>query len=247
MNRLALVLMLIVAVSGLHAQDDEAATAATVGLSSLRVVRGVKQSGAAGQGSFEVVRDSWRIGAAIAQPFDRDEAGEGSVNAGYMWQANRKLKFEAILTPRWFSNVPSGATKRSLETGLAASWILTNEFTLELAASHDWRLKAETLQATLNYSMPLKRLGAYLEWSATMGTAFARDLRPDAVGSPAPVRDGYAYYVASVSLPYRIGAHSTVVAGLHLAKNTNQSALWSSIGAPGGTHAWVELGLNFDF
>ena len=247
MKRLVLVLLLIAAVSGLHAQEDDAASTVTVGLSSQRIVRGVKQSSAGGQGSFEVVKDAWRIGAEVIQPFDRDEPGEGNLTAAYTWHATKQLRLEASITPRWFSNVPPGATKHSVEAGVSAAWTLPHDFSFELAAFHDWRLKAETLQATLNYSMPLKRLGAYLEWSASVGSASARDLRPDAVGSPAPVRDGYTYYTASVRLPYRIGPHSTLVAGAHLAKTAHQSPLWSPIDARGGTRAWVELGLNFDF
>lgn len=231
----------------MHAQEDEIATLSSVTLASRRIFRGVERSGAGGQGSFQVARDAWRIGAEVIQPFDGDEPGEGNLTAAYEWHANKQLKFEAIVAPRWLSNVPTGATKHAVEVGVSAAWALPHDFSFELAAFHDWRLKADTLQATLNYSMPLKRLGAYLEWSASVGSASARDLRPDAVVSSAPVRDGYTYCTASVRLPYRIGPHSTLVAGAHLAKTDHQSPFWSPIDARGGTRAWVELGLNFDF
>ncbi len=247
MNRLVLVLWLIAAVSGLHAQEDEAAPTATVAIASQRVFRGVKCSGASGQGSFQVARDTWRMGAEFIQPFDHDEPDEGNLNADYGWHATKQLKLEASVTSRWFSKMPPGATRYSFEAGISAAWTLPKDFSLELAAFHDWRLKADTLQATVNYSMPLKSLGAYLEWSASVGTATARDLRPAAVGSSAPVRDAYSYYTASVRLPYRIGPHSMLVTGVHLAKTDNQSPFWSPIGARSGTRVWAELGLSFDF
>jgi hypothetical protein len=116
---------------------------------------------------------------------------------------------------------------------------------VELAGFHDWRLKANTLAATINYSQPLKRLGAYLEWSATVGTSSARDLRPDAVA--APVSDSYNYYSASVRLPYRISGRSTLVGGLHVAESMNQNRFWSPISASGGFRAWFDVSLSFDF
>ena len=245
MKCLVLVSLLITAVSGLQAQEDEVAPKATDAIVSQRVFRGVERSGAGGQGSFQIAKDAWRIGAEIVRPFDRDESGEGNLSAAYAWKATLQLKLEASVIQRWFSEMSLGATKQSSEAGITSAWTLPNGFTLELAGYHDWRIKGDTLQAALNYSMPLKSLGAYLEWSVSVGNSSARDLRPDAAGPS--IRDSYSYYTASVRLPYRIGAHSALVAGLHLAKSEGQSPLWSPIAARSGTRAWVELGLNFDF
>ena len=245
MIRLALVLSLLVAVSELHAQEDEVVTSISGGLSSRRVFRGVEQSGAGVAGTFQVARDSWRVGADISQPFDRDEPGEGSLIAAYGWKVTQQFKLEAVVMPRWTIEPPSGATRHSFETGLSAAWTLPNGLTVELAGLHDWRLEANTAQATVKYSQPLKKLGAYLEWSASIGTSGARDLRPDAVG--APVRDSYSYYCGSVQLPYRIGARTTLVGGLHVAETDSQSRFWSPISAQGGFRAWFDLGLSIDF
>ena len=245
MRRLVLVLLLLPAVSGLHAQEDEVATNASAGLSSRHVFRGVEHTGAGATGVIQVTRDNWRVGADISQPFDRDEPGEGTLTTAYAWKPTKQFKLEAIMTPRWSIDSPPGATKRSFEAGVSAAWELPNGFTVELAGFHDWRLKADTLQATLNYSQPLKSLGAYLEWSASIGTSSARDLRPDAVGTP--IRDSYSYYSASVRLPYRISGRSTLVAGLHVAESINQSRFWSPISASGGFQVWFDVGLSVDF
>ena len=245
MSRLVLVLSLLVAVSGLHAQEDEPAMNAAVRVTSQNIFRGVKSSAGAAAGTFQVARNGWRVGADISQPFNRDEPGEGKIHVDYNWKATKQLKLEAILVPRWMLDAPAGTTKRFFETGLSAAWELPNGFTVELAGFHDWRLKANTLAATINYSQPLKSLGAYLEWSATIGTASARDLRPDAAG--AMVRDSYNYYSASVRLPYRISARSTVIGGLHVAESANQSRFWSPIAASGQFRLWWDVGLSVDF
>lgn len=240
-----LVLLLLHAVSGLYAQEDDLMTNALVGLTSRHVFRGVEHAGAGAEGTFQVARDGWRMGAEFSQPFDRNEPGEGILTAAYAWKATKQFKVEALVMPRWSIETPPSATSHSVEAGLSASWELPKGVVLELTGLHDWRLKGNTLQMTLNYSLPLENLGAYLEWSASAGISSAHDLRPDALGLP--IHDAYTYYGASVRLPYRISSNTTVVGGLHVAESDNQSRFWSPIAAPGGVHAWVDLSLSFDF
>jgi len=245
MSRLVLFFSLLAAVSGLYAQEGETEVHSSVCMSSRMVWRGVESSGATATGVFQFARDGWRVGADISQPFDRDEPGEGKIYAAYGWKLAKTVKLEVSACPRWLIDARPGATKHSGEAGLSAVWELPSGFSVELAGFYDWRLKANTLAATVNYSQPLKNLGAYLEWSATVGTSSARDLRPDAVG-PA-IRDSYSYYAASVRLPYRIGARSTLFGGLHVAESDGQSRFWSPVLASGGFHAWIDVGLSFDF
>jgi hypothetical protein len=205
----------------------------------------VEYAGAGATGAFQVTADNWRLAADISQPFDRDEPGQGALTAAYAWKATKQFKLEASVMPRWSIDPLPGATKRWFEAGISIAWESPGGVTLELAGFHDWRLKADTLQATVKYSQPLKNLGAYLEWSASIGTSSARDLRPDAAG--APIRDAYSYYSASVRLPYRISSRSTLVGGLHVAESGNQSRFWSPISASGGFQVWFDLGLSVDF
>lgn len=202
----------------------------------------------AGAGTAVAVQDwrgGWRLMAEFSQPFDRDEPAEVRFRGAYHWNVSKQIAVEAIVLPRWAINPPPDTTQRACDMGLSVGWELPSGFKLELAALYDWRLEARTLEATLNYSQPLKSLGAYLEWSASVGTAGARDLRPDVAG--APVHDNYSYYSASVRLPYRISGRSTVVGGLHFAESLNQSRFWSPISARSGCHVWCELGLSVDF
>ena len=245
MRRLVLVSSLLAAVCGLNAQEDETVTAPAISLVSRSVFRGVEQSGAGAQGTFQVSRNAWRVGMAVVQPFDHHDPREVDFNAAYVWKATERINLEAVLKQRWFTEVPPGATKDSFEAGLSAAWSPASGWVVELAGFHDCRLKADTVQVTANYSMPLKNLGVYLERSASLGTSSARDLRPDAPGGP--IRDSYSYYTASVRLPYRIGAHTKLVAGLYIAETDGQSLFWSPIAAPGGFQAWAELGLSLDF
>jgi len=245
MSRLFAVMLLFAATCGLQAQDEEAVAVAAIGLTTRQVFRGVEQAGAGGQGTFQIARNGWRFGGELSQPFDRDETGAATLHAAYGWKATDQLKLEAIITQHWYSEVAPGTTKRSFEVGLTAGWDLPNGFAVELAGFNDVRLKASTLQATVNYSMPLKALGAYLEWSASIGSSSARNLLPDAGGSP--VRDNYTYFLASVRLPYRVGPHTTVTAGLHCSESDGQSRFWSPSLARGGARAWVDLGLSYDF
>ena len=245
MSRLVLVLSLLVAVSGLHAQEDDTTTTASAAVATRRVFRGVEQAGAGATGAFQVGRDGWQLGANISHPFDRDEPGEGDLTGAYVWKPTKLFKLEASVTPRWSINPLPGGTKHSFEAGVSAAWELPSGLTVELAGFHDWRLRADTVQATVNYSQPLKNLGAYLEWSASIGTSSARDLRPDAVGTP--IRDSYSYYCASVRLPYRISSRSALVGGLHMAESDNQSSVWSPISSSGGFRVWFDLGLSVDF
>lgn len=245
MRCFVLITALLAVVSGLSAQDDEMTTISGISLSSQRVVRGVKRSGAGAVGTFQIARDGWQMGGEWVQPFDRDEPTEGAVKASYGWRQGSGFKLEALVTPRWYTSVAPGVTTRTFEAGFSAVWTLPSDWSVELTALHDFRLKAETLQITLNYSQPLKKLGAYLEWSASVGTATARDLLPDAVGLP--VHDSYLYYSASIRLPYRIGPHTTLVAGCQIAGSDSQNRFWSPIWAPGRVRASADLGLSFDF
>jgi len=245
MSRLVIVLLLLAVVSRLHAQDDELASVATVRVVSRCLFRGVVESGSGAEGNIQIARDGWRIGAEIAQPFDQDEPVQGNLTAAYAWKATEPLQLGVSATQRWRSDGLPGMARNSFEGGLSATWTLANDFTAELAGFHDVQLRANTLQVTLNYSMPLKSLGAYLEWSASIGTSSARDLRPDAVG--AAIRDAYSYYTASVRLPYRIGSRTTLITGAHIAETDGQSRSWSPIAARGGLHGWIDVGLSVDF
>ena len=245
MRRTALVLSLLALVSGLHAQEGETVATTAIAFASQRVFRGVEQTGAGAQGTFLLARDAWRLGVAICQPFDRHQTGEEDFEAAYAWKVTGRFKLEGILKPRWFSDVPPGGTRSAFEAGLSAEWTLPDGWAVELAGFHDFRFKADTLQVSVNYSMPLKSLGAYLEWNASIGTSYARNLLPDAPG-PA-IHDSYRFYGASVRLPYRIGAQTTLAAGWHIAESDGQNRAWSPIAARGGLRTWVDLGLSIDF
>ncbi|HET7535086.1 MAG TPA: hypothetical protein VFJ90_01430 [Candidatus Didemnitutus sp.] len=244
MYRLFLAGWLLLLPCALVAQD-EAPFAADFGYASRRVFRGIERSGDAMQASVALSQERWRGSLWANRPFDRAEPDEINLSAGYLAKISDQLSVDVGATQFWFGGVPAGATEQSFEAGAEAIWTARGGITTRMGYHHDFRLKADTVQGSFGYSMPLTKLGAFLELSVFAGWVHGSDVRPDASG-PA-VNDGYSYYGAEAHLPYRIGGHTTVVAGVHFADSVGQSALWSPIGAGSGSRGWVSLSVNFDF
>ncbi len=236
--------LLLVLSAGLVAQEESSATV-DVGYASRRIFRGIERTGDAAQASVALAQDGWRGNLWANHPFDRDEPDEVDFTAGYLAKVTDQVSIEVTATQFWFGNVQVNATKQSFEAGVEATWTGRGGITSGLAYHHDFRLAADTFQGSLGYSLPLTRLGAFLELNAFAGWVDGSDIRPDAPG-PA-VGDAYGFYGAEMHLPYRIGGHTTVVAGVHWAGTVNQSRLWSPIGEGSGSRGWVSLSVSFDF
>jgi hypothetical protein len=210
---------------------------------SRHVFRGVERARDSVQASVEFNREGFRGGAGLSQPFDRDEAGELKLNAGYAWVTSGGIALEATVAGTWFSDVPG--VDRSLEAGLRVTLAPAGGFTPSLAYQHDFRFDAEATEVSFARSIPLTKLGAFLELNLYAGLVQGRDWRPDAPGPR--LRDGYGYWGGEVSLPYRVGPHSTVVAGIHCAGTSGRSILNGPFGGRSGGKTWVTLGVNLDF
>jgi len=246
MFRLPLILLLLASIGRLHAQDDdEWKTVAGAGYASERVFRGVERSGAAAQGSVSISGDGFRGSVWTSQPFGRSEPGEIDLHAGYAARVTGQLTVEMMAIQYVFSSPAPGATRQSTEAGVQATWTSSGGVSATLAGYHDFRLRADTVQAGATYSLPLKSFGAFLDLDAFAGCARGSDLLPDSVGGP--VSDAYSYFGMGATLPYRVGAHTTVVAGVHFTDTNGQSRRWSPIGAAGGARGWVSLAVNVDF
>jgi hypothetical protein len=243
--RAAFVLLLLVALSRLPAQDDEWKATTGIGCASERVFRGVERSGGAAQASAEITGYGFEGSIWTSQPFKGGEPGETDLSAGYAFKIPGQFTLEATVTQYLFAMTKPGATRRSTEAGLQASWTANSSLTAAIACFHDFRLGADTVQATAGYSVALKRVGAYLELKSFAGWVNGTNLRPDATGPR--LRDAYGYYGADAQLPYRVGGHTTFVAGVHFSEAVGQSRLWSPIGVPGGARTWASFAVNFDF
>ncbi|MBI2518752.1 MAG: hypothetical protein HYV95_17895 [Opitutae bacterium] len=245
MYRIVLLLLFLTSAACLRAWDDEWQTSVDIGYTSRRVFRGVGRAGSSAETALGLKRAGFRGGVRLYEPFAGGDPGEAELSAGYAFKPTGQLTIEAVATQFLFFATPTGATKRSTEAGVVAGWALREGLASSLAYYRDFRLKADTVQATLAYEVPLTKLGAYLELSFYGGWRQADDVRPDAA-SPR-VRDAYTYWGAAARLPYRVGEHTTLAMGADLAGSANQTPVWAPNGRGGGTRGWVSLAVSFDF
>jgi hypothetical protein len=227
------------------AQEEAPPLQVNLAYASSHVFRGMERAGDSAQAAVEFNRDGWRAGGWINQPFDRNGTREVNLNAAYAWCPAGLSALEVSLTHTWFDGVPGGGVERSLEACLNARLAPVAGFTPSFAYYHDFRFQADTVQASLAHSIALTRLGAFLELNFFAGWTKGDDWRPDA---PGPRRgDSHGYWGGEVSLPYRIGPHATVVAGLHYAGNSGRSIASGPFGRAARGNLWVTLGVNLDF
>lgn len=227
------------------AQEEAPPLRMDVSYVSSHVFRGIERAGDSAQAAVEFSRDSWRGGLWVNQPLDGEDIREVNLNAAYVWQPTDGFTLEALVAHSWFDDVPGGGVDRSFEAGLAATLEPVGGFTPSFAYFHDFRLRADTMQASVARSIALTKLGAFLEVNLYAGWSSGDDWRPDAPGPRR--RDSYGYWGGEVHLPYRVGAHSTLVAGLHYADTFGRSETNGPFGRASRRNLWVTLGVTLDF
>jgi hypothetical protein len=215
------------------------------GYTSAHVFRGVERARDSMHAGIELNHEHFRAQLWGNQPFRRGDAGELSLGATTAWQPADGLGLEFSLNHTWFGHVPGGGLTRAFEAGLSATLPPVRGFAPTLALCHDFRLQADTAQLSLARSVALTRLGAFLELNFHAGLVKGRDWRPDAAGPRR--RDGYGYWGADAQLPYRFGAHSTLVTGLHYADSIGRSPVNGPFGRSSAAKLWVTLGLSLDY
>lgn len=227
------------------AQEEAPPLRLDLAYASNYVFRGVERAGDSTQAAVELNRGNFRGGLWINQPFDSGDTREVSLSTAYAWRPADAVTLEASVAHTWFDDVPGGGVKRSFEAGLSATLAPVGGFTPGLAYYHDFHLRTDTVQASLARSIALTKLGAFLELNFFAGWVSGNDWRPDA---PGPRRtDGYGYWGGEAHVPYRVGPHSTVVAGLHYADNFGRSATNGPFGRTRHGKLGVTLGVNLDF
>ena len=239
-------LLTVLLASPLEARGEEPPVVrADLGYASHYVFRGIERASHSAQAAVEGTHESWRGGLWTNLPFESGETRELSLSIAYAWQPTGELNLEASLAGSWFDEVPGGGVKKTYEAGLTATLAAVAGFTPSLAYYHDFRLQADTAQFALARSIALTRMGAFLELNGYVGWAAGDDWRPDAPG--APRHDSYGYWGVDAQLPYRIGAHTTVTAGLHYADNFERSPANGPFGLNGRHIFSGTLGVNLDF
>lgn len=225
--------------------DAEAAASVEVTWVSELVVRGLERGEQAVVTSLTGNTGAWRAALAATVDPGREGRSEWRAEAGWGRDLAGQLAVEASLAATMFSRPPAGSTRESIELGISASWQLPREVAVTLAGFHDFRLEANTVEAAVTWSVPLTRIGAYLDLRAVAGWSHAQDWRPRAPG-PA-IAGGYGYVGAAAEVPYRIGAYTSLVAGVAYSEVWNARDAGVLRGPNGRRNLVGRIGVSFDF
>lgn len=211
--------------------------------SSDYVFRGLKTAGNSFQASVEAASGDFNAGLWTNQPITKNENDEIDLYAGYRWNVNSRFSVEGAGTYYWYPEARSsaGETKDSSELSLGASYDMA-PLTPSLFYYHDFRLKSDTLQASIGHRMPLGSVSAAtFETSVFAGSVRFKDLMPDAPG--AAIGESYTYYGVDLSIPYKLATNATFTVAGHYAKNE---------GVPAGSgipkdKTWFTAGITIGF
>ena len=208
------------------------------------VFRGVKQAGNSFQPSVELSSGGLNVDLWTNQPITKHENNEIDVAASYDYRLSSALKLEGVLTTYWYPEANGGQTQNSWEPGINATYTIAG-FSPTLSYFHDFRLRSDTLQAAVGYSIPLPAIGASVDTNVHLGTVSTRDLAPDANGPQA--MDAYSYYGLDVSIPYKLNNNATWTTAAHYAENRNLAGVGGPFGTLGKRNLWVTTGITIGF
>jgi len=234
----------LVVPAGLGA-DEPPAFRADLNYASRYVFRGVERAGSSMQAGANLTWANLSGGVWVNQPLAGGEVREANLNAACAWKPVDAIGLELSLSHSWFDRVPGNGVSRSAEAGLTATFPMIADFAPSLAYHRDFRFGADTIQGSLARSVPLTSLGAFLELNIFAGAAQGDDWRPDAPGPRR--RDGYSFWGGEARVPYRVGPHSMVTAGLHYTEASGRSPGNGPFGSAARRNLWVTLGVNLDF
>lgn len=225
--------------------EEEPAVRADLNFASRYVFRGLEWAGASAQTAFKLSRDNLRGGVSANLPLTAHEGREVNLDAAYLWSPRPDLKVEPSARAYWIAGQAGENVGHSFEAGLKATLPAIRGFIPTLSYARDIRLRADTVEVSAGRSIALTGVGSFLDLNFFGGLADGSDWRPDAPG--VRQRDGYTYWGAEAHLPYRIGAHSTLIAGAHYADTAGRSAVNGPFSMSAGQNFWFSLGVSLDF
>lgn len=227
-------------------QNDDLSFGATTVVASRNVFRGAERSGAAWQAGLDGALYGWRGHLWYSDPFKSDEPGEFRSSLGYVWALTKTVTVEASGTHFWYiDGYVKGAASHSFESDLRLNWDIGGGLRFGLETSYDIRLRSLGIEVSTSYDIALKSWGAFLECRLYGGNLDGKDVLPDTTSET--TRDAYTYWGAEVRLPYRIGAHTTIVAEVHVVETLGQNSAWSPLREGSGTRAWFALEASYGF
>ena len=172
------------------------------------------------------------------QPILRHEDDEVDFKVGYRRQVAGGLTLEALATYYWYPEARTGATHHSTEVGVGATYDAGGYApSVTVYYYHDLDLKADTVEGSLGYGIPIKGIGTSLDVNVYAGTSKADDAEPE---SGVTVRESYTYYGADVRVPYQLSQNTKITVGAHWATNQNfvpgtpRNRYWFDVGFSAG-------------
>ena len=240
MKKTAILLAALAAGAGLNAQDVKSSYSVTTDFTyaSEYVFRGVEVAGNSFQPSIEVSAGDAYVGLWTNNPVTDGESNEIDIYGGYKYKFNDALSFEAVGTYYWYPEASGGDTKDSWEVGLGATYVYQG-ISSSLYYYYDFILEADTIQASVGYSVPLEAIGSSVDFSVFAGTVDGRDWEPDAGRR---TMETYNYYGFDISVPYKLNDKAAVTTGLHYAANDGLGD-----GSEPDSNLWFTVGLSVGF
>jgi uncharacterized protein (TIGR02001 family) len=240
MKKTAILLAAVAAGAGLNAQDVKSSYSVTTDFTyaSEYVFRGIEYAGNSFQPSVEASIGDAYVGLWTNNPSTGNEDNEIDIYGGYKYKLNESLSFEAVGTYYWYPESKGTATEETWELGLGATYLFSGIST-SLYYYYDFVREADTIQASVGYSVPLEVIGSSIDFSVFYGTVDARDDAPDANFR---VMETYNYYGFDISVPYKLNDKSALTAGLHYAANDGFTD-----GSVPEDNLWFTLGLSVGF
>lgn len=229
-----------------QARDGDLTLAASTGVTSRHVYRGVDRSATAWQAGLDGSVAGWRGQFWSSRPLDAAEPGELRSLLGYVWSPAKALTLEVTGTHFWYVDAAvKGAAAHSFEGAMQMVWNRSDGWRPGLSYAYDIRFRSRAVEASLAYDVALKSWGTFLESRAYGGHLAADDALPDTTG--AAVRDAYSYFGLDVRLPYRIVAATELALEAHCAGAVGQNRVWSPLNRGAGTRGWITFAARFEF
>jgi uncharacterized protein (TIGR02001 family) len=222
---------------GARAQDRSYSVTTDFAYASDYVFRGIEHADDSVQPSVEIDYPNAYLGVWLNQPLKRRQHNEIDLYGGYRYKVNRAVSLEAVATYYGYPQASGFQTRQTYEAGFGATYTFRG-----IAASaylyRDFKLDANVEQASVNYSVPLTKLGTSLDFNGFVGAVQAADWQPN--GSIA-VKQSYSYYGVNLAMPYKIAAKTDVTAGVHWAHNDGLPSAFND------DHVWWSLSVTMAF
>jgi uncharacterized protein (TIGR02001 family) len=173
--------------------------------------RGIELSKDCVQPTLEFAKDNLSVGIWASQPFKRSEPNEVDFSAGYKLKLTEGWEVDTGGTFYTYPRHQGGERSSTTELKLGVNGDVKG-FQPGFYAYYDLTLRTTTLQTQLAYSVPLRKLGLSLDFSANTGRVFAKE------------GNSYNYWYAGVDVPWKLRENSTVYVGIAYTGNDHPLA-----------------------